>query len=169
MRIAIACTYDSITEKTQVYTESDAEQLIDDLHFASLVVGFNIKDFDYEVLSLYHQGGHPQGIRTFDMMRHVYHYLGYRVSLDNLVRTTLGENKTSDGLEAVRLWKAGETEKVIEYCKNDVRITRELFKHGCQNGTILFTDRDGQEVSINTSKWEDETRKLLSLASYTRK
>jgi DEAD/DEAH box helicase domain-containing protein len=37
----------------------------------------------------------------------------------------MGKRKSADGLQALEWFKAGEIEKLTEYCKKDVIITRE--------------------------------------------
>ena len=46
-----------------------------------------------------------------------------------------------DGLAAVRWYKTGQIDKIIEYCKKDVQVTRDLYEFGKQNGYVQFLDR----------------------------
>ena len=57
------------------------------------MIGFNIKAFDYKVLSRYTDLDFDD-IPTFDMLDEIYQQLGHRVSLDNLAQATLGIEKT---------------------------------------------------------------------------
>ena len=61
------------------------------------------------------------------MLDHIYRRLGYRVSLDNLATTTLGVSKSADGLQAVRWFREGRIQEVLEYCQQDVEVTRRLY------------------------------------------
>jgi DEAD/DEAH box helicase domain-containing protein len=47
----------------------------------------------------------------------------------------------SDGLQAVQWFKEGRLDKVIEHCRRDVELTRDLFQHGREKGYILYQDK----------------------------
>ena len=141
MRVSVACAFDSV--KWHFYEEDNISELIEQIRSAALVIGFNIKGFDYKVLSRYTDLDFEQS-PTFDILNEIYQQLGHRVSLDNLAQATLGMKKTSDGLGAIELWQAGEMEKLKAYCKQDVEITYRLFLAGWQDGYLLYTTKNGQ-------------------------
>jgi len=150
--LAAAVTYDSASGEYRSYTENDVEELVEELAGADLVVGFNVKSFDYEVLRPY--ADYPlHTIPTADMLEDVYQELGFRLSLDSLARATLGISKSADGLQAVRWFRQGELDKVIEYCRTDVEVTRKLYEYGCERGYILYWDRRGRmrKIFVNWS------------------
>jgi DEAD/DEAH box helicase domain-containing protein len=60
------------------------------------------------------------------------------VSLDSLASATLGTGKTGDGLQAIRLFRAGEIQKLSDYCLADVRLTRDLYEYGAQHGELYY-------------------------------
>lgn len=70
----------------------------------------------------------PWGDRTFDTMTA---WAGKRgtISMDNLA-TALGiEGKDGfDGSMVAEAWANGDHEKIAEYCKDDVRITRDIWR-----------------------------------------
>ncbi|RLC33159.1 MAG: DEAD/DEAH box helicase, partial [Deltaproteobacteria bacterium] len=115
------------------------------------VVGFNIKRFDYQVLSGYSDFDF-QILPTLDILEDVHKHLGYRLSLDNLARATLGTEKSADGLQALRWWKQGKLREIIEYCTQDVRVTRDLYLYGLKNRYLLFTNKAGNTVRVPV-KW----------------
>ena len=90
---------------------------------AGLVVGFNVLNFDYEVLRAYTDDP-LDDIPTVDMLDHIYKRLGFRVSLDKLAASTLGTSKSADGLQAVRWYKQGRMQEILDYCQQDVEVTR---------------------------------------------
>jgi hypothetical protein len=53
-----------------------------------------------------------------------------------------------DGLQALRWWKEGRIREIIDYCRSDVRITRELFLLGRRQGHLLFHNKAGQTVRV---------------------
>ncbi|MFZ5918644.1 MAG: ribonuclease H-like domain-containing protein [Chloroflexota bacterium] len=138
--LSVGVTYNTLDQAYHVYTEADVTSLVRDLSQAELVVGFNVIRFDYEVLRAYSE--HPfEQIPTIDMLDHIHRALGFRVSLDSLASATLGAQKSADGLAAVRWYKSGQIDKIIEYCKQDVKVTKELYEFGRQNGFVQFLDR----------------------------
>jgi DEAD/DEAH box helicase domain-containing protein len=150
--LATAVTYDSVSGEYRSYAEDEVEELVEVLAGADLVVGFNVKSFDYEVLRPYTD--YPlHTIPTADMLQDIYRELGFRLSLDSVAQATLGIGKSADGLQAVRWFREGELDKVIEYCQRDVEVTRRLYEYGCEKGYILYWDRRGlmQKIFVNWS------------------
>lgn len=150
--LAAAVTYDSSTGEYRSYTENEAKELVDQLVGADLVVGFNVKRFDYEVLRRYTD--YPlQSIPTTDMLQDIHHELGFRLSLDSVAQATLGTGKSADGLQAVRWFRTGQLDRVIEYCRTDVKVTKRLYEYGCERGYVLYWDRRGQlqKIFVNWS------------------
>jgi len=83
---------------------------------------------------------------TLDLLEVVKNRLGYRLSLDHLAEQTLGVKKTADGLQALKWYKEGRLDLIIDYCRQDVEITRELFLYGLENGYLLFKNKAGSKV-----------------------
>jgi DEAD/DEAH box helicase domain-containing protein len=143
----VAVTYDSSSEEYHAYTEDQASELVKELSGAGLVVGFNLLSFDYEVLQPYTD--YPlQTLPTVDMLRDIHQALGFRLPLQALAEGTLGVGKSADGLQSVRWFRAGELEKVIEYCQRDVEITMKLYEYGRERGHVLYWDRQGSMRKI---------------------
>lgn len=137
MKLACAVAYDVKKEKFFSFREETVEKLIQLLCSASLVVGFNVKRFDYRVLAPY-TDFNLQTLPTLDLLEKVAERLGRRISLSHLCRCTLGEDKSANGLLAVQWWRQGDHQKVEEYCKEDVRLTYALWEFGRKNGYVLF-------------------------------
>jgi DEAD/DEAH box helicase domain-containing protein len=138
--LSVGVTYSTADQDYHVYTEDQVNDLVHDLSQADLVVGFNVLRFDYEVLRAYSDYPFTQ-IPTVDMLDHVYRALGFRISLDSLASATLSAKKSADGLAAVRWYKAGQIDKIVRYCKQDVKVTKELYEFGQKNGYVQFLDR----------------------------
>jgi DEAD/DEAH box helicase domain-containing protein len=127
------------------------EQLIEHLKKYDLVIGFNVKRFDFKVLSGYSDFNFEK-LPTLDILEDVHKRLGYRLSLDHLAKVTLGQKKTADGLLALNWWKQGRIRDIVDYCKKDVEITKDLFLYGKRNGYLLFTNKANKTVRIPV-KW----------------
>lgn len=152
MKLAIAVTYSTAAQQYSTYVEAEVDALIAQLTRADLIVGFNLKRFDYAVLAPY-TSVDLWRLPTFDMLEALHRTLQFRVSLDALARATLHESKSADGLQSLRWWKAGQIDRVAKYCRRDVEITRRLHEFACQNGYLLFTDRYGGVRRVSTRQW----------------
>ncbi|WP_319525277.1 DEAD/DEAH box helicase [uncultured Desulfosarcina sp.] len=147
MKVSCAVLYDSQKDAFFEYVEGQVPALFDKLRELDLVIGFNIKRFDYLVLSAYTDMDFGC-IPTLDLLEKVKDRLGYRLSLDHLASATLNAGKTADGLDALRWWKEGQMAKILEYCRSDVAITRDLFRFGRENRYVLFRNKAEQTVRL---------------------
>ena len=147
MGISVAVLYDSVCDSFKTYLEKDIPDLIRDLQTFDLVVGFNNKRFDNRVLSAY-SVFNLAALPTLDIMEKISDRLGYRLSLDRLAEHTLGVKKTADGLQALKWYKEGRMEEIINYCRQDVKITRDIFLFGLENRYLLFKNKAGSIVRL---------------------
>ena len=150
LRMSVAVTFSTATNEFRAYTEKEAAALIADLKAAERVIGFNVLNFDYQVLKAY-TAERLSDLPTLDLLEDIYNKLGFRVGLDALAHATLGSNKSADGLAAIRWFREGQIDKLIAYCRDDVAITKQLYEFGRDNKFVLFIDRAGrkQRVSVN--------------------
>lgn len=148
--LSAAVTYSTVSGTFHHYTEEAVDDLIAELKAADRVVGFNVLGFDYEVLRAYTDDP-LDDIPTVDMLDHIYRRLGFRVSLDNLASTTLKAAKSADGLQAVRWYKEGRIQEILDYCQQDVEVTRQLYNYGRRHKHVRFRDRNhrSQMVSVH--------------------
>ncbi|MFW6081599.1 MAG: DEAD/DEAH box helicase [Desulfosalsimonas sp.] len=147
MGVSCAVLYESEKDEFFVFRDHEIGSLVDRLGRMDLVVGFNIKRFDYQVLSGYVNYSFSR-IATLDILQDVHAHLGYRLSLEHLARVNLGAPKSADGLQALRWWKEGRIDEIISYCTKDVEITRDLFLLGRRRGYLLFENKAGKNVRI---------------------
>ena len=140
MRLAVGVTYNVETDTYSSFTEKEADVLIKTLQEADLVVGYNLLRFDYEVLRAYTDDP-LSDLPTVDMLQDLYRALGWRPKLDDLAAATLGERKSADGLQAVRWFREGQLDKVIDYCRRDVEVTWLVYEFGQRNGYVQYRDR----------------------------
>lgn len=148
-RMGISCVvvYDSREDRCFEFHQDETDALVKRLQHLHLVVGFNIKRFDYRVLSG-HSDFNFTALPTLDMLDEVHKCLGFRLSLDHLAQNTLGAKKSADGLQALKWWKEGRIREIIDYCRTDVEITRDLFLYGKKNGYLLFKNKAGRMVRV---------------------
>lgn len=153
MGVSCAILYDSKDKVYSEYLEENLEQLFQQLQKLDFVIGFNIKRFDFQVLRGYFDFDFNK-LKCLDILEDVHNYLGFRLSLAHLTQITLGAKKTADGLQALRWWQQGRIREIIDYCKQDVKITRDLYLFGLDHGYILFEDKSRNIVRIPVN-WAD--------------
>lgn len=153
LKVACGVTYSTEKNDFAVYWEKDIPALITELKSATKVVGFNLQGFDYLVLKPYSPETRFASIPTLDMLLNLQKILGFRIGLDSIASATLGAAKTADGIQSVEWFRNGELEKVAEYCKADVDITRRVFEFGRDNGHIFYKSRLGSKLKVEV-KWK---------------
>jgi len=154
MRISLAVTYDAADGRFETFRERDVAALLERLRAADLVVGFNVKRFDYLVLRGYTDEDLGR-LATFDLLEALHARLGFRVSLGHLAEQTLGASKRGDGLQALDWWREGRLDVLEEYCRADVALLRDLFDHATREGYLLMRTRAGERVRVPT-RWSVE-------------
>ncbi len=152
LKMSCAVTWSSVKNGFTTYWEKDIPALIAELKSAGRVVGFNIKSFDYEVLRPYAPNERLQFLPTLDILDDLFRALSFRVPLDSVARATLGDTKSASGLQAVEWWRSGELDKLAEYCKVDVDVTRRVYEFGCENGYVNYFTRLGSKQKVEV-KW----------------
>ena len=148
MRVSIAETYSTALGEYRIFEEKDVDALVDQLLKADLVVGFNVINFDYEVLSRYTVLDLAHTARTLDMLVEIEKVLGHRLSLDSVATATLGVGKTGDGLDAIRWWREGRLLEIAEYCCFDVKCTKLVHEHGATHRQLQYVDKFRNKKSV---------------------
>jgi DEAD/DEAH box helicase domain-containing protein len=146
--VGVAYRYD--LDEYLVVNEETISELVNLLLEASLVVGYNIRGFDYEVLRAYTDED-LQKLPTLDLMYDLEERLGFRPKLDSVVSATLGDSKIADGLQALEWWRLGEIDKIIEYCQEDVRVTRDLYDFGKRNRWVQVSRFGGKPRKVEVA------------------
>ncbi|HLB34723.1 MAG: helicase [Verrucomicrobia bacterium RIFCSPHIGHO2_12_FULL_41_10] len=151
MKVSLGVTYSTAEGKYEIFSEARVPALIDRLTKADLVVGYNVRRFDYEVLMGYTILDLPHYIPTLDLLEVVEKTLGHRLSLDAVASATLGVGKTGDGLDAIRWWREGKMMEIAEYCCFDVKVTKLVHEFAMAHGELHFVDRFSrrQTMKIN--------------------
>ncbi|MCL5435979.1 MAG: ribonuclease H-like domain-containing protein, partial [Patescibacteria group bacterium] len=139
LKVSVAVAYSYPENKFLVFDEKTVHKLGELLADADLVIGYNIINFDYEVLRPY-LNYDLKTLPTLDMLLEVEKILGHRVGLDSIAEATLGGGKIASGLDAIRFWRNGELDKLKEYCVSDVKITRDIYNYVKQNQKLFYKD-----------------------------
>jgi len=154
MRVSVAVLYDQEVGEYVAYDEKAVPGLVERMREMELIIGFNVKRFDYQVLGAYTPldlGRLP----TLDLLEEVQAKLGHRLSLQALGEATLNAAKSADGLQAVAWWREGRLEELTAYCQKDVELTRDLFLYGQKHGYLLYRRKGGELLRVPVDwSWE---------------
>ena len=123
------------------------------MYDAPLVVGFNLLNFDWEVLA-----GFPNfdstRIKCLDLFKVIRGATRRRIALNNLGKNCVGMEKTGDGFMAIEWLRSGQTDKLEAYCRRDVEITFNLFLYMLENGDVKFEVPEfGHVMKVKVDLW----------------
>ena len=94
MQVAIGVVLHLEEGRFETFGEEGVADLIARLEEADLVVGFNVKKFDYAVLNGYTGIDYVRRLPTLDLLEEVERRLGFRVGMGHLAEETLGDSKS---------------------------------------------------------------------------
>ena len=145
--LGVAVTYDTREGRYNVYTAETVAALLASLREADLVIGFNTRDFDYQVLQPYTEVPLAT-LPTLAVLDEVQHTLGFRLSLRHLVKETLGIERPDDSLRTLQWYQEGERERIVQQCRRDLELLRELVRYGTGTGTVFYRDQAGVRTAV---------------------
>jgi DEAD/DEAH box helicase domain-containing protein len=155
--ISVVCIHDSKDDSYKSFLEADFPKLWPILEQADILVTWNGDHFDIPLLNKYYPGDLTK-IKSIDLMNEVRDSIGRRLKLDTVAEATLGINKSGNGFDAVNWWTTGEIDKIIKYCIDDVKITKDIYEYAMKHGKLKYKDLGvgGQirEIKLNTAEWE---------------
>jgi DEAD/DEAH box helicase domain-containing protein len=162
LNLSVLCLYDYSRDVYESYLQEDLHKLWPLLESADMLIGYNSDHFDIPLLNKYYSGDITK-IKSLDILKEIKNSYGRRMKLDQIAEGTLGSNKSANGLEATRWWNEGKKDKVIEYCIQDVKITKEVYEYAMANQKLIFKE-DGKLLTIplNTSKWENVEESIIT-------
>jgi DEAD/DEAH box helicase domain-containing protein len=163
--ISVVCIHDSLDDSYQSFLEKDFPKLWPILEKADILVTWNGDHFDIPLLNKYYSGDLTR-IKSVDLMNEVRNAMGRRLKLDTVAEATLGINKSGNGFDAVNWWNKGEIDKIIKYCIDDVRITKEIYEYAQKNSKLKYKDLGVggavREIKLDTTHWEKAPESALT-------
>ena len=151
LKVSVACLYDSETDQYLAFEEKEMMKMEEVIKKADLVVGFNVRDFDLEVLAPYFITP-VKNLPVLDLLVEFEKVRGHRISLQSVAQATLKASKSGSGWDAIRLFSEGRIAELKQYCMDDVRITKDLYEYGIKHGKISFiSNRDYQTHEVLVS------------------
>ncbi|KKR33201.1 MAG: hypothetical protein UT63_C0021G0009 [Candidatus Gottesmanbacteria bacterium GW2011_GWC2_39_8] len=155
LQISVVGIYDYSEDKYESYREEDLPKLFPKLEHAQMIVGYNVRKFDMQVLAPYYLGK-IESFPVLDLIEEIEKNLGFRLALDDLARETLGVKKGGHGLLAINHFREGKWDELIKYCLSDVEITKKLYEYGKSEGKVFYKDQYGRrEIKVN---WKDRVK-----------
>src|SRR3989344_175211 len=152
--ISVVCIHDSEDDQYRSFLEQDFKNLWPILEQAGMLITWNGDHFDIPLLNKYYPGDLTQ-IKSLDLMKEVQKILGRRLKLYTVGEATLGRAKSGHGIEAVEWWRNGEIDKVIRYCIDDVRLTKDLYDYALLNRHLKYRDLGAvKEIGVDPTLWE---------------
>ncbi len=139
LKISVCGVYFYETDKYVTYEESEIGKLAPLLQTADQIIGYNIKDFDFEVLQPYLNFNIFE-VPYLDLLVDIEKAIGHRVKLESVAQATLGTGKSGTGLQAILYWRNGRLDELKKYCLDDVRVTKQVYEYGLKNGKVLYSD-----------------------------
>jgi len=162
--ISVVCIHDSETDSYSSYLQEDLGKLWPILEKADVIITFNGDHFDIPLLDKYYSGDLTR-IKSLDILKEVRKSLGHRIGLGIIAEGTLNKGKGGHGLEAIEWWKKGEIDKIIKYCLEDVKITKEVYEYALQNKKLKY--KEGEKIiefPISTEGWEEKEDAKLTFS-----
>ena len=158
MGITVLGVYDYLTDRARVFCEDNKQEWMDLINSRGpLCVGFNNIPFDNEVLMSTSGWMAPNERICYDLLRETWAAAGLGpvfapsthggFSLDAMVKTNFGTEKSGNGALAPVDWQRGKIGKVIDYCLNDVRLTKQFFD-AVIKGESIKNPKNGEPLRL---------------------
>lgn len=158
MGIAVVAAYEYGEDRYRVFCGDNLSGFVELLKTHKECVGFNNRRFDDRLLKAH--GIEIPPIRSIDLLRSVWAAAGldpdnFRpqthggFNLGMMAKANFGYGKaTGAGAQAPILWQDGKIGSVIDYCIEDVRMTKALVDKVMRDGTLIHP-RNGKILTVN--------------------
>lgn len=138
MGIACICVYEYTTDTVRTFGEYEMEEFQTLIDSHDVAVGFNNIKFDNAVLRS--ADIRIDDAKCYDILKEIQKSLGFvkGCRLDDCIKANFPNQagKNGDGAMAPILWQQKYHTKVIDYCQNDVRLTKMLLDRILRFGFI---------------------------------
>ena len=160
--VSIVVVYDYSDNTYKSFREHELKKLWPLFEDADLIVGYNHKSFDNKVLNTYYSGDMSM-FSHLDLLEEFYKAAGFRVRLDDMAQATLNQKKSGHGLQAIKWFKEGNFDALEHYCKQDVKVTKDLYEYALKNKKLLYKEiNEIKEMPLDTHQWEKHIRRAVN-------
>ncbi len=162
LSLSLMVIYDYATDAYLTFTQDTLSDLWPIIEKTDLLIGYNSDHFDIPLLNKYYPGDLTT-INSLDLMTEIKNVVGRSLKLDNIAQATLGIGKSGHGLQAIEWWKNGDVEKVEKYCRDDVKVTKDVYEHALAHGSLKYKNLlDTVTFSIDTSTWDQRSTQAMN-------
>lgn len=162
LHISLLVIYDYKDQQFMTFMEKDLSDLWPILEKTDLIIGYNSDHFDIPLLNKYYPGD-LTSVGSLDLMTEIKKVIGRSIKLDNIAEATIGIGKSGNGLQAIEWWKNGDIAKIEKYCRDDVKVTRDIYEYAMKNKSLKYKDLlDTITFNIDTSTWDQKTSKTIN-------
>jgi len=160
MGVSVIGAYDYVENRSRVFCADNIGEFAMLCKERTPLVGFNSIAFDNAVLcKTYPQFDYAwhEDERCYDLLREIWvaaglgptfkypSHVGY--GLDAVCERNFGTRKSGDGALAPVLWQRGDVGTVIDYCLNDVWLTKQILDKVLADGTLV-SPKDGSLLTL---------------------
>ena len=138
MGVSVTGVYDYVEDRYRVFCADNKEEFAKLISKRELCVGFNSIPFDNALLLACGWPAPPEE-KSYDLLRETWAACGLGTTfdfkthggfgLDAMCEKNFGTKKSGNGALAPVDWQQGKRGTVIDYCLNDVRLTKQLFDY----------------------------------------
>lgn len=158
MGVSVIGAFDYDTDRYRVFCADNFHEFASLLSRSHLAVGFNNIGFDDKLLLGSGIIAFNDGPPRYDILAETWVAAGLsptwsRASthggygLNAICKATFGEAKTGDGANAAIAWQRGQIGTVIDYCIQDIRLTKGLFDRALA-GTPIRDPKTMREIKL---------------------
>jgi len=158
--VSLVGVYSFNRNSYRAFKEEEFGELLELFKNAELLIGFNSKSFDITALQPYFKDFDLRTIPHLDMLEEIVYALGHRLKLESVAQSTLGYGKSGSGLDAIVYYRSNDWEKLIKYCLDDVKVTKEVYEYGLAHGYIWY-QTGGQKEKI-MARWKQDSNPTVS-------
>jgi len=161
MGISVIGAYDYAEDRYRVFCQDNMHEFSEAVARAGLIVGFNNVAFDNAVIAacwgpLVELQEAWQG-KSYDLLVEIWRAAGLAPAfqypthtgygMDAVCERNFGMKKTGHGAKAPIYWQRKMIGNVIDYCLNDVRLTKQLLDKVLADGTLI-SPKDGSTLTL---------------------
>lgn len=158
MGIACICAYDFWTDRYRVFFKDNFKEFTDLMASRSIIVGFNSYRFDNMLLKAHGLAREDLWEHTYDILREIWYSQGLDVEkfvpkthggygLDDMARANDMTGKIGNGALAPVWFQRGEYGNLVDYCLEDIRLTKGLLDLIINQG-YLINPKDAYQMHI---------------------
>ncbi|HDR8950784.1 TPA: ribonuclease H-like domain-containing protein [Burkholderia vietnamiensis] len=162
MGISVIGAYDYAESRYRVFCEDNLDAFVELCAERAPLVSFNGIGFDDKVINatLDPYSAMPREPFRYDLLAEIWRAAGLDPTfggnshagydLDATCEANFGIRKSGDGAHAPIAWQQGRVGEVIDYCLNDIRLTKRLFDHAVVLGEPIVLAKTGASVRLRT-------------------